>query len=351
MSSLEDRMPFPQMLQSVESPPFFPFREPNFQTLLKLQHLTRPWDMNTYINETKTQVQALELESCVTHDISDLHSPTKSETKGLQNPLSDSCLEDASPESNQRRANSVGKEQNSLFPWTQPQITLNETNCSKHSQIVPKERRKRKRTRKIKNKEEVETQRMTHIAVERNRRRQMNDHLNSLRSLMPSSYVERGDQASIVGGAIDFVRQLEQLLQSLEAQKRMKEREPAATPMGISSNGLFTPQAECNIQRDSGNSEEEAKVKRKSEAAVIEVTAVQNHVKLKIQCERRTGQLVRAIAALEDLSLLVLELNITSSETSVLYSFNLKIEDDCKLESADEIAATVDQIFSTTNGS
>lgn len=191
MSSLEDRMPFPQMLQSVESPPFFPFREPNFQTLLKLQHLTRPWDMNTYINETKTQVQALELESCVTHDISDLHSPTKSETKGLQNPLSDSCLEDASPESNQRRANSVGKEQNSLFPWTQPQITLNETNCSKHSQIVPKERRKRKRTRKIKNKEEVETQRMTHIAVERNRRRQMNDHLNSLRSLMPSSYVER----------------------------------------------------------------------------------------------------------------------------------------------------------------
>lgn len=121
------------------------------------------------------------------------------------------------------------------------------------------------------------------------------------------------------------MRQLEQLLQSLEAQKRMKEREPAATPMGISSNGLFTPQAECNIQRDSGNSEEEAKVKRKSEAAVIEVTAIQNHVKLKIQCERRTGQLVRAIAALEDLRLLVLELNITSSETSVLYSFNLKV--------------------------
>lgn len=52
-------------------------------------------------------------------------------------------------------------------------------------------RRKRRRTRSIKNKEEVENQRMTHIAVERNRRRQMNDYLSVLRSMMPPSYVQR----------------------------------------------------------------------------------------------------------------------------------------------------------------
>ena len=39
--------------------------------------------------------------------------------------------------------------------------------------------------------EEAESQRMTHIAVERNRRRLMNDHLASLRSLIPSSYIPR----------------------------------------------------------------------------------------------------------------------------------------------------------------
>ncbi|KAG9140211.1 hypothetical protein Leryth_014658 [Lithospermum erythrorhizon] len=44
--------------------------------------------------------------------------------------------------------------------------------------------------------EEVESQRMIHIAVERNRRKQMNEHLNVLKSLMPRSYVQRGDQAS-----------------------------------------------------------------------------------------------------------------------------------------------------------
>ena len=52
-------------------------------------------------------------------------------------------------------------------------------------------RRKRRRIKTIKNKEEVENQRMTHIAVERNRRKQMNDYLAILRSMMPSSYVQR----------------------------------------------------------------------------------------------------------------------------------------------------------------
>ncbi|KAL9661632.1 hypothetical protein QQ045_026456 [Rhodiola kirilowii] len=50
---------------------------------------------------------------------------------------------------------------------------------------------KRKRGRAVKTSEEVESQRMTHIAVERNRRKQMNEHLRVLRSLMPGSYVQR----------------------------------------------------------------------------------------------------------------------------------------------------------------
>jgi len=52
-------------------------------------------------------------------------------------------------------------------------------------------RRKRRRIKSAKNKEEIENQRMTHITVERNRRKQMNEYLNVLRSLMPSSYVQR----------------------------------------------------------------------------------------------------------------------------------------------------------------
>jgi Helix-loop-helix DNA-binding domain len=51
--------------------------------------------------------------------------------------------------------------------------------------------RKRRRTKNVKNRKEIENQRMTHIAVERNRRRQMNEYLAILRSLMPQSYAQR----------------------------------------------------------------------------------------------------------------------------------------------------------------
>lgn len=148
---LEDTIPLLQMLQSVGSPHFFSFKEPSFQTLLRLQHVKKPWEDYTHLPEMETQTQAIELESCVTHDIMELqYSPVKSETMDLQNPHSASCLP-----------------------------------------VAGRERRKRKRPRPTKNKEEVESQRMTHIAVERNRRRQMNDHLNVLKSLMPASYIQR----------------------------------------------------------------------------------------------------------------------------------------------------------------
>lgn len=197
---LDDKMPFLQMLQSVEAPPFLPFKEPSFQALLRFQHLRKPWELGNCYNmpEMETQIHNLELESCVTHDIAELHSPIKSEAdKDLHQhqPSASAHDQGVSSECNQEQPSSVencGKEGNSgsTSTWVQPQTAPKQTHCSK-SLPVTRERRKRKRTRPAKNKEEVETQRMTHIAVERNRRRQMNDHLNVLRSLMPTSYIQR----------------------------------------------------------------------------------------------------------------------------------------------------------------
>ncbi|KAG6663758.1 hypothetical protein CIPAW_02G045200 [Carya illinoinensis] len=329
---LEEKMPFLQMLQSVGSPHFLPYREPNFQTLLRLQHLKKPWDGYTYnIPEMESQIHALELESCVTHDIVELHSPVKSVTMDLRQPHSASCLEaTVSSECNQEPNHYI------------------ETHLPK-SLPLARERRKRKRTRPTKNQEEVESQRMTHIAVERNRRRQMNDHLNVLRSLMPTPYIQRGDQASIIGGAIDFVKELEQLLHSLEAQKRMRKNQEGGEGSGAMdapSNGLFMSPQCRNASTEEGHRGEEVKAENKSEEAEIQVTVIQTHVNLKIQCQRKPGQLLKAIVALEELRLTVLHLNITSSESSILYSLSLKIEDECKLGSANEIASAVQQIWS-----
>lgn len=176
--TLEDRMPFLQMLQSVDSPPppYFPLKEPSFQALLRLQHFKKPWECNkTYMPEMETQLlKLLEFESCVTttnhHDMVELHSPVKSEVKDFHQTLSVSAA-----------AGGLEDQEN------------NYPNSAENLKSPPasRERKKRKRTRPTKNKEEVESQRMTHIAVERNRRRQMNDHLNVLRSLMPPSYIQR----------------------------------------------------------------------------------------------------------------------------------------------------------------
>ncbi|KAG8073226.1 hypothetical protein GUJ93_ZPchr0006g42708 [Zizania palustris] len=198
-------------------------------------------------------------------------------------------------------------------------------------------RRKRPRPRpsaapppeKRKKPEEAENQRMTHIAVERNRRRLMNDHLASLRSLIPSSYIPRvsrahisirwrnGDQATVVGGAIDYVKQLEQQLVALQAAAAERRGvRVVATAASAASDGVFlTPQY---------TSFSEA---RGSSGVDVEATAaVGGHVRVRVAGRRWTGRLVRAVAAMEDLRLTVLHLAVTSvGHDAVVYCLNLKV--------------------------
>ncbi|KAL4645232.1 hypothetical protein ACB092_02G221700 [Castanea dentata] len=197
-------------------------------------------------------------------------------------------------------------------------------------------RRKRRRTRRTKNKEELENQRMTHIAVERNRRKQMNDYLTVLKSMMPASYVRRGDQASILGGAINFVKELEQLIQSMEAQKGIKQRLDNSLSSGLFS-GFFTlPQySTCS------NESSESMMEKRSAIADIEVTMVESHANIKILSRKHPKQLLKMVAALQSLHLIVLYLNVTTVDNMVLYSFSVKVEDDSKLTSVDEISTAV----------
>ncbi|XP_042017745.1 transcription factor FAMA-like isoform X2 [Salvia splendens] len=207
---------------------------------------------------------------------------------------------------------------------------------------------KRKRPRTSKTVEEVESQRMTHIAVERNRRKQMNEHLRVLRSLMPSSYVQRGDQASIIGGAIEFVRELEQLLQCLESQKRRRLYGDGARPAGDPSTAVQQQQppqmlAIPNDEETVGLREETAE--SKSFLADVEVKLLGFDALIKILSRRRHGQLIQTIAALEDLQLTILHTNITTIEQTVLYSFNIKINGEARF-TAEDLANSVQQIFS-----
>lgn len=210
-------------------------------------------------------------------------------------------------------------------------------------------RRKRRRIKSTKNKEEVENQRMTHIAVERNRRKQMNDYLAVLRSMMPPSYAQRGDQASIVGGAINYVKELEQLLQFLEARKQVKHDQQSNDTDDDHDSTLFAnfftfPQYSTRPTSHKSSVAPEPMAEKQSTAADIEVTMVESHANIKILAKRQPKQLFKMVSGFQSIGLLILHLNITTVDHRVLYSFNLKVEDDCQLTTANEIATAVHEM-------
>lgn len=134
----------------------------------------------------------------------------------------------------------------------------------------------------------------------------------------------QGDQASIVGGAINYVKVLEQIIQSLESQKRTQQQS-----IGEENNQEETTNNHHHHHHLSGISSNDLWTTHENQTCIpkIEATMIQNHVNLKIQCRKKQGQLLKGIISLEKLRLTVLHLTIASSSSNsyVSYSFNLKV--------------------------
>ncbi|KAF8093295.1 hypothetical protein N665_0385s0042 [Sinapis alba] len=199
---------------------------------------------------------------------------------------------------------------------------------------------------------------MSHIAVERNRRRQMNEHLKSLRSLTPCFYIKRGDQASVIGGVVEFIKELQQLVQVLESKKRRKTLNHPSFPydhqtlepsiLAASTTNNYAPtrvpfsRIENVIMTTSTFKEVGACCN--SPDANVEAKISGSNVVLRVVSRRIEGQLVRIISVLEKLSFQVLHLNISSMEETVLYFFVVKIGLECHL-SLEDLTLEVQKSF------
>lgn len=134
------------------------------------------------------------------------------------------------------------------------------------------------------------------------------------------------------------MRELEQLLQCLESQKRRRllgeaqsrqvgdstlaaQQQPIQPPF-LPPLPLPNDQMKL-VELESGLGEETAE--SKSCLADVEVKLLGFDAMIKILSRRRPGQLIKVIAALEDLQLIILHTNITTIEQTVLYSFNVKV--------------------------
>ena len=100
---------------------------------------------------------------------------------------------------------------------------------------------------------------------------------------------------------------------------------PPSLPFPVaSSGGAKILDLEAGGADAAGGLREEV-AENKSCLADIEVRALGADAMIKILSRRRPGQLIKTIAALEDMQMSILHTNITTIEQTVLYSFNVKV--------------------------
>nr|AKN09650.1 basic helix-loop-helix transcription factor [Salvia miltiorrhiza] len=216
---------------------------------------------------------------------------------------------------------------------------------------------------------------LSHISVERNRRKQMNEHISVLRSLMPCFYVKRGDQASIIGGVVNYIKELQQILQSMEAKKQRKAyadvlsprpgplspMRPALSPIlsprtpqpsspykprlgFLNSPSLPSPAELSPCNSSTNDSVNELVATSRSAVAEVEVKFCGPNLLLKTVSHSIPGQVVKIVSALEDLALQILQVNVNKLDEKMLHCFTIKIGIECQL-SAQELAEHIQQTF------
>lgn len=191
--------------------------------------------------------------------------------------------------------------------------------------------------------------------------------------------MNQGDQASIIGGVVDYISELQQLLQALEAKKQRKVYSEVLSPRVVSSprpsplsprkpplsprlnlpisprtpqpGSPYKPRLQLQVQQHSYNNISntlmsnsldpsptsstssindninELVANSKSRVADVEVKFSGPHVLLKTVSQRIPGQALKIISALEDLALEILHVNISSSiaDDTMLNSFTIKV--------------------------
>lgn len=150
---------------------------------------------------------------------------------------------------------------------------------------------------------------------------------------------KQGDQASIIGGAINFVKELEQLLQCMKGRNiKTKEQQQQGHEDGSSSSPFaeffmfpqYSTRATSEGSKCYPNTCCEPTVAQNQNqppaAADIEVTLVDGHANIKILSKKQPGQLVKMVVGMQSLGFIILHLNVTTVEDMVLASVSVKVQ-------------------------
>lgn len=135
------------------------------------------------------------------------------------------------------------------------------------------------------------------------------------------SWKLKGDQASIIAGVIEFIKELHLVLQSLEAKKRRKSLSPSPGPSPRPLQLSPTPESPFITHTNF----KELGACCNSPVVDVEARISGSNVMLRTISKRIPGQIVKIINVLEKLSFEILHLNISTMQDTVLYSFVIKV--------------------------
>ncbi|XP_068640836.1 transcription factor ABORTED MICROSPORES-like isoform X2 [Aristolochia californica] len=186
------------------------------------------------------------------------------------------------------------------------------------------------------------------LVAERKRRKKLNDRLYALRALVPK--ITKMDRASILGDAIEFVKELQKQVKGLQDELEETPEEEAVKQNGNANNGQLDTQNQDAVAHGDNKSTESSGLvivdqgtrcsssNKTSDASKqnpdsvsnddkgqqmevqVEVSQVNygNEFFVKIFCEHKTGGFVRLMEAMNSLGLEVTNANITTFRGLVL---------------------------------